>query len=253
MGTVAPTIGPVPEQVLLVTSTGSAQPSSPPIQGRAGSASSHQPQSPLLPVRRASSGYCAGESAHFMGTPGQSAGEMSSGLSRQMSGKYISPRLLESPGLQQALVSTFPGRRASLPARSFTDLSSKPAGSADFVDSQNSSEGSRGGLDLVVQEDVLSSLGGRNDTPETEMEDVAAHRLAFDQLLVEMRTLGEQLQRTFSFPGSQRHKYGPAVTCLFQHRKQGEARLGELSGLPSRLEKLNAAILEVETARAEAL
>lgn len=203
---------------------GSAQPSSPPIQGRAGSASSHQPQSPLLPVRRASSGYCAGESAHFMGTPGQSAGEMSSGLSRQMSGKYISPRLLESPGLQQALVSTFPGRRASLPARSFTDLSSKPAGSADFVDSQNSSEGSRGGLDLVVQEDVL------NDTPETEMEDVAAHRLAFDQLLVEMRTLGEQLQR-----------------------KQGEARLGELSGLPSRLEKLNAAILEVETARAEAL
>ncbi|CAE7285877.1 unnamed protein product, partial [Symbiodinium sp. KB8] len=54
--------------------------------------------------------------------------------------------------------------------------------------------------------------------------------LAFDQMLVELRTLGEQLQR-----------------------KQGEARLGELSGLPSRLEKLNAAILEVETARAEAL
>lgn len=204
---------------------GTAQPSSPPMPGRTGS-TSQQPQSPLLPARRVSSGYFAGESAHFAGTPGASAGEMSSGLSRQMSGKYISPRLLESPGLQQALVSTFPGRRASLPARSFTDLSSKPAGSAELIDSQNSSsEGSRGGLDLVVQEDVPS-----NTNPETELEDVTTHRLAFDQMLVELRTLGEQLQR-----------------------KQGEARLGELSGLPSRLEKLNAAILEVETARAEAL
>ncbi|CAK9034919.1 Mucolipin-3 (Transient receptor potential channel mucolipin 3) (TRPML3) [Durusdinium trenchii] len=99
-------------------------------------------------------------------------------LTKSMSGKYISPRILESPNLQEALVSTFSdrARSVSLPAQHLEVSVPGPAlvrpprpitkavtGSLD-----SSSSESRGGLDLnqdTLQEEPVSG-------PEMEMRTV---------------------------------------------------------------------------------
>ncbi|CAJ1459208.1 unnamed protein product [Effrenium voratum] len=124
----------------------------------------------------------------------------SSGLfSRTVSGKYISPRLLESPKLQRALVSTFAETRQraqSLPARGFTEMPADPRSSVDgssgaeqlnvSLGTSSSSAESRGGLELCKEDNPPG--------PETEMQCVVVLPPDVVDALVQLQRSSQQLR-----------------------------------------------------------
>lgn len=153
-------------------------------------APSNQTESSIQPTEPTEPGGSGVSGSH--GSHRDSAG---GGLRKSMSGKYISPRYLESPNLQEALGNSFfdRGRSASLPVHrthgarhhhaARSSLVRPPPGRAGSGAS-SSSESQRG---VEVQEDMQAPGRGASEppkAPEMEMRVVDPVQEALEEIFV---------------------------------------------------------------------